>query len=81
MLDLLLIFSHVYLTITRSNIQLDIIFLAKLSSLKNTYLALLKCKFSYLETNNPIFFMLDLLLYIIFFNMLIFLLYVSVVYM
>ena len=29
---------YVYLTITRSNIQLNTIFLAKLSSLKSTYL-------------------------------------------
>jgi hypothetical protein len=54
------IFSHMHLIITRSPIQLDTIFLAKLSSLKSTYSILIQCKFSSLGINNPIF-MLDLL--------------------
>jgi hypothetical protein len=49
------IFSHVYFTITRSNIQLDTIFLAKLSSLKSVCPTLIQCKFSFLGTSNPIF--------------------------
>jgi len=70
-----------YLTITGSNIQLDMIFLAKLSTLKSTYPTLIQFKFSSLGTNNPIF-MLDLLFYIsVFFNMLILFLYTSMVYM
>jgi hypothetical protein len=60
------IFSHVYLTITRSNIQLDTIFLAKLSSLKSVCPTLIQCKFSFLGTSNLIF-MLDMLLYTNFF--------------
>jgi len=50
------IFFHMYLTITRSNIQLDTIFLVKLSSLKSTYPTLIQCKFFFLGINNPIFY-------------------------
>jgi len=39
------IFSHVYLTITKSNIQLDTVFIAKLSSLKSIYPTLIQCNF------------------------------------
>jgi len=75
------IFSHVYLTITRSNIQLDTVFLAKLSSLKSVYPTLIQCKFSFLGTSNPIFYVRYAFIYQFFFNMLILLSYVSVVYM
>jgi len=75
------IFSHVYHTITKSNIQLDTVFLAKLSSLKSVYPTLIQCKFSFLGTSNPIFYVRYAFIYQFFFNMLILLSYVSVVYM
>ena len=76
------IFFHMYLTITRSNIQLDTVFLAKLSSLKSTYPALIQCNCFLKKPNNPIFYVRFAFIYqFFFFNMLILLLYTNLLYM